>query len=727
VNRCSQGLSAPLYTSCLQFLKQLSAAFGENYSRRKTPYFSLVKTSLALEGLIGRRWPYAVIPKGKNMKRIFLALLFLGVALSPWTPAQAQVDNTTCRVLTGDDHPDQPGFNELRRKVVEGFNRTMYRMCTEAIIFDNNISVKLNAPLDIKNDSDLDCAPGQGKPDVCGDGWGLVLDGSGGTIDVTGISPGDCAISLHASKVKIENLNITATAEQIAAGKVICDEGNGNDITGAHINGEGGPTPMPTPTANPTPTATPTPTESPLGVPTVLTASIDPSSTSSSLKVLLKWNYTPGSKGGKIHLNPGILNVLGNIRADDLIHPVMATKALKVGPDVSAVNPAAIAGIDLGGVIGPVTPDKDYNFEIERATKASSGDPCGTYTQVASINGKNVTYSDATVTASTHYCYRVRTARNSDHSAYSNVAEIYTPDPSLAIPTNLVATAMSEESIYVHWDFAADDTTDIGFQVERGNSSCAPESFTSVTILSQDSTHTLASILNFSDTGLMPNTTYCYRVRAVKATTDYSLYSNTDSATTLQPGATPLPTPVPTPTATPTATPSSTATPTPSPTDTDGDGIPNSIDNCPTVANHDQHDLDGDHIGDACDPDADGDGVSNTDELAHGTDPLNADTDGDGIDDGSDNCPTVANHDQADSNHDGRGDACSSNNGGGNNNGSATPNPSGNFPPGAMIGGGGGFCSLSMLAVPGSVPWVTLSGFGMLFALNRGFRSRKKK
>lgn len=36
--------------------------------------------------------------------------------------------------------------------------------------------------------------------------------------------------------------------------------------------------------------------------------------------------------------------------------------------------------------------------------------------------------------------------------------------------------------------------------------------------------------------------------------------------------------------------------------DTDGDGVADSIDNCPTVANPDQRDSDGDGIGDACDP-----------------------------------------------------------------------------------------------------------------------------
>lgn len=52
--------------------------------------------------------------------------------------------------------------------------------------------------------------------------------------------------------------------------------------------------------------------------------------------------------------------------------------------------------------------------------------------------------------------------------------------------------------------------------------------------------------------------------------------------------------------------------------DPDGDGVPDSTDNCPAKANADQHDEDADHVGDLCDPcpqlasatlDADGDGV----------------------------------------------------------------------------------------------------------------------
>lgn len=86
--------------------------------------------------------------------------------------------------------------------------------------------------------------------------------------------------------------------------------------------------------------------------------------------------------------------------------------------------------------------------------------------------------------------------------------------------------------------------------------------------------------------------------------------------------------------------------------DDDGDGIPNYLDNCDTIANPGQADGDGDGWGDVCD-----------NCLAHAN-PLQTDADGDGVADECDNCPLDQNGSQVDSDNDGIGDACDTNGGG---------------------------------------------------------------
>ncbi|MFC1475760.1 thrombospondin type 3 repeat-containing protein [Candidatus Zixiibacteriota bacterium] len=80
--------------------------------------------------------------------------------------------------------------------------------------------------------------------------------------------------------------------------------------------------------------------------------------------------------------------------------------------------------------------------------------------------------------------------------------------------------------------------------------------------------------------------------------------------------------------------------------DSDGDGVADSVDNCPETPNSGQENSDADSLGDACDNCPE---VDNFDQM---------NSDADDLGDACDNCPEVDNLDQLNSDADGLGDAC---------------------------------------------------------------------
>lgn len=116
-------------------------------------------------------------------------------------------------------------------------------------------------------------------------------------------------------------------------------------------------------------------------------------------------------------------------------------------------------------------------------------------------------------------------------------------------------------------------------------------------------------------------------------------------------------------------------------TDFDGDGVTDDKDNCPEIANPDQANNDKDELGDACDPDDDNDGIMDED----------------------DDCPFVY----------GEGAACTAGADAGAPEGGAGPGPNGGAP------GAAGGCAVGAGATPSA--WI-----GLLFALIALGRARRR-
>jgi titin len=192
------------------------------------------------------------------------------------------------------------------------------------------------------------------------------------------------------------------------------------------------------------------------------------------------------------------------------------TLALPAAPSNLMATVVSSSRIDLSW-----TDNSTYEsgFKVERSTDGVN------FVQLSTGGANSTSFSNGGLLADTGYHYRVRAYDGTNHSAYSDVASA-TTHPAAAAPTNLSAAAVSSSRIVLTW--TDNSTGEAGFKVERSTDGAT---FAQIAALGANATA-------YSNTNLVPDTSYSYRVRAYEGA-NHSGYSNVASAATLPSPAAP--------------------------------------------------------------------------------------------------------------------------------------------------------------------------------------------
>ena len=132
------------------------------------------------------------------------------------------------------------------------------------------------------------------------------------------------------------------------------------------------------------------------------------------------------------------------------------------------------------------------------------------------VSTASTSYTDSAAVANTQYVYRV-TAIDATGSESTGQASQSTAHTGLTVPSTVTATADSSTRITVNWVNSGGALV-TGYRVYKGG-----------TLLGAFSPNTMTSIV---DSGLTPNTQYCYSVKATDSSGNESPQSSTVCATT---------------------------------------------------------------------------------------------------------------------------------------------------------------------------------------------------
>ncbi|MFH1764118.1 MAG: fibronectin type III domain-containing protein [Gemmatimonadota bacterium] len=162
--------------------------------------------------------------------------------------------------------------------------------------------------------------------------------------------------------------------------------------------------------------------------------------------------------------------------------------------------------------------DAETRFEVER--KEVSEKSNGLWSPAGTLAPNATTFGDTGLTPNTTYRYRVQACNETGCSNSPAEAEATTLDVPPAVPTGLGALATGPSTVDLNWTDESDNETRFGLERKRGVEGGWSQ-------IGTPAPNTTA----FGDTGLTPNTSFAYRIRACNDA-GCSAYSNEVSAVT---------------------------------------------------------------------------------------------------------------------------------------------------------------------------------------------------
>ncbi|OGP09762.1 MAG: hypothetical protein A3G39_03610 [Deltaproteobacteria bacterium RIFCSPLOWO2_12_FULL_43_16] len=202
------------------------------------------------------------------------------------------------------------------------------------------------------------------------------------------------------------------------------------------------------------------------------------------------------------------------LKTPDLTAPTAPTNLTAVG-NVGRIDLSWTASTDNSGVVA--------SYLIEQCT----GKNCTNFIGIEYVYN-TTSYIDYYAVAGTTYRYQVRAQDLSQNlSAPSNIAKaaITAADTQApTAPTNLTAATAGMTQINLNWTASTDNVAVWGYQIER----CVGAGCTDFVYFNGLGG---AETNNYSDTRLIPGTSYSYRVRAMDIAGNYSAYSSATAMT----------------------------------------------------------------------------------------------------------------------------------------------------------------------------------------------------